>query len=235
MNIVNCLVVDDEPHAIRLLEKYIAMVPFLELKNSTSNPLEVIRYVESEKIDLVFLDIEMPNLSGIQIGKILSNRTKFIFTTAYSNFAVESYRLNALDYLLKPIEFERFYESIEKFNSVSALPVDVTNSDNFIFIKTDGKNNFEKVFFNDIIYIEGLKNYVIIYTESKKIITYSSLKNIDSQLSHSNFVQIHKSFIVSISHIKKTDSYSVFLQSTSLPIGATFKSSFFEKLNEYRL
>lgn len=233
MKMQRCLIVDDETPAIRLLESYVKKVPFLELVKSTTNPIEAIQIIEQENLDIVFLDIQMPTITGIQLSKIVKDKVNVIFTTAYPQFALESYDLNAADYLLKPFEFERFYAAVLKIKPIKTrneAPAD------FIFIKTDGKNNFEKVDVKDILYIESLKNYVSMHLTNKQIITYSTLKHFENELSKDRFIKIHKSFIVSIHHITKTDSLTVYLTNGSnLPIGDTYKKVFFERINNLKI
>jgi len=232
--VFKCIIVDDEPPAIRLLEKYVAKVSFLELVTATTKPLEALQILEKSEIDLVFLDIQMPELSGIQLSKIINNKTKIIFTTAYPQFALESYDLSAVDYLLKPFEFERFYKAILKLNEPKTSET-VTPTDDFLFVKTDGKNNFEKVYTKEILYIEGLKNYVAIHLSDKQIITYNTLKNIEDFLPTSMFIKTHKSYIISLAHITKTDSNSVYINATAIPIGDTYKKAFFDRIQELKL
>ncbi|CAM1340663.1 LytR/AlgR family response regulator transcription factor [Tenacibaculum amylolyticum] len=235
MEYLRCLIVDDEAPAIRLLESYIKKVPFLTLVAATTNPIEALGILEKETIDVLFLDIQMPTITGIQLSKIIKDKVHIIFTTAYPQFAIESYELNAIDYLLKPFEFERFYTAILKIKSKDNKEVLVAQDD-FIFIKTDGKNNFEKVHTKDIIYIESLKNYVAIHLSNKEIITYSTLKHFENELSSKQFVKIHKSYIVAIQHIVKTDSLTVYLSNNkNLPIGDTYKKHFFEIINKMML
>lgn len=231
---IKCIIVDDEPPAIRLLEKYVAKVSFLELVTSTTKPLEALQILEKSEIDLVFLDIQMPELSGIQLSKIINNKTNIIFTTAYPQFALESYDLAAVDYLLKPFEFDRFYKAISKLNEPKTVET-VTTTDDFLFVKTDGKNNFEKVYTKDIQYVEGLKNYVAIHLADKQIITYNTLKNIEECLPTSMFIKTHKSYIISLAHISKTDSNSVYINQTDIPIGDTYKKAFFERIQALKL
>lgn len=236
MKTIKCLIVDDEAPAIRLLESYVKKVPFLELISSTTNPIEAISSIEKEDLDLVFLDIQMPTITGIQLSKIVKNKVHVIFTTAYPQFAIESYELNAVDYLLKPFEFERFYSAILKIKPTEKEKTTTNSFTEFIFIKTDGKNNFEKVYTKDILYIESLKNYVSVHLKDKQIITYSTLKHFETELSSKNFIKIHKSFIVSIQNINKTDSLTVYLSNgKNLPIGETYKKVFFEAINKLQL
>ena len=152
-----CIIVDDEPPAIRLLERYVKQVSFLKLIASTTKSLEALEKLEKTQVDVIFLDIQMPNLTGIQLSKIISDKTKVIFTTAYPQFALESYDLNAIDYLLKPFEFERFYKAVLKLKDLEKTDKSKGSIENYLFVKTDGKNNFEKVYIHEISYIEGLK------------------------------------------------------------------------------
>lgn len=237
MEFIKCLIVDDEPPAIRLLEKYVSKVAFLELVSATTSSLEALSLIDKGHIDLVFLDIQMPDLTGIQLSKIVTGKTKIIFTTAYPQFALESYELNAIDYLLKPFEFERFYQAILKVKA-NSKPIEIKENgqtDTYLFIKTDGKNNFEKVYVKDICYIEGLKNYVAIHLKNKQIITYNTLKSIEEFLPKTEFVKIHKSYIISLQHIHKTDSLSVYINEKALPIGDSHKKEFFDRIQKMKL
>ncbi len=232
---IKCIIVDDEPPAIRLLEKYVSKVAFLELVTTTTNSLEALQIIEEQNIDLVFLDIQMPNLTGIQLSKIVKGKVKIIFTTAYPQFALESYDLDAVDYLLKPFEFERFYQAVLKLKSEKAFIEDTTEKNDFIFVKTGSKNSFEKVRIIDICYIESLKNYVAIHLKNKQIITYNTLKHIAEFLSKKDFIKIHKSYIVAINHIERTTTDSIFIHNTELSIGDTYRKDFFEMINKQKL
>lgn len=235
MEKLKCIIVDDEPPAIRLLEKYVSKVTFLEQVGATTNSLEALNMVETEDIDLLFLDIQMPDLTGIQLSKILRERTKIIFTTAYPQFALESYELNAVDYLLKPFEFERFYEAVLKVKDLPGKLKDGITAEEYLFIKTDGKNKFEKVVLKEVIYIESLKNYVAIHLKDKQIITYSTLIYTEECLPEADFIKIHRSYIVALQHIEKTDSLAVYLNNTNLPIGDTYRTAFFETIQQKKL
>jgi len=194
-------------------------------------------YLDEGCIDLVFLDIQMAKLTSIQLSKIIQGKTKIIFTTAYPQFAIESYNVNAVDYLLKPFEFERFYQAVLKVKeNAQAIEIkEQPNKDSFLFVKTDGKNNFEKVYVKDICYIEGLKNYVAIHLIDKQIITNNTLKSIYEFLSNKEFVKVHKSYIVSLAHIQRTDSLSVYINNKALPIGDSYKKLFFETIQKMKL
>jgi DNA-binding LytR/AlgR family response regulator len=237
MKILKCLIVDDEPPAIRLLEKYVSKVPFLELIGTTTSSLEALATIEEGNVNLVFMDIQMPDLTGLQLSKIVKGKTNIIFTTAYPQFALQSYEVDAIDYLLKPFEFERFYEAVLKVKNSSEPEAKIIQKevDDFIFIKTDGKNNFEKVYVKDICYIEGLKNYVAIHLQDKQIITNNTLKSIEDFLPVSEFVKTHKSFLVALRHITKTDSLSVFINGKCIPIGDTYKKELFEIIQQRKL
>ncbi|WP_442266749.1 LytR/AlgR family response regulator transcription factor [Tenacibaculum sp. ZS6-P6] len=235
MQKLRCLLVDDEAPAIRLLESYVKKVPFLELIAATTNPIEALGIIEKEELDVIFLDIQMPTITGIQLSKIIKDKINVIFTTAYPQFAIESYELNAVDYLLKPFEFERFYSAILKVKP-NEIQNTTTNSGQFTFIKTDGKNNFERIYTKDIIYVESLKNYVSIHTKENQIITYNTLKHFENELSSKQFVKIHKSYIVALEHVIKTDSLTVYLSNgNNLPIGDTYKKQFFDSINKFIL
>ena len=231
-----CIIVDDEPPATRILENYIGKVNFLEKVGVFNDSLKALEFLNTQIVDVIFLDIQMPQLTGLQISRIISKDIKVIFTTAYPDFALEGFELNAVDYLLKPISFERFYQAVSKLNSEPKTVVESQNTaPDFLFIKTDGKNKFQKIFLNEILYVESLQNYVCIHTKEQQIITHSSLKNVLESLPSSNFIQIHKSYVVSLKHIKSTDNFSVFINGKELPIGATFKDSFFEKIEKNKI
>lgn len=227
-----CIIVDDEPPAIRLLEKYVDKVPFLKLEKTFTKSLQALSFLESNSVDLIFLDIQMPEITGIQLSKIINKKVQIIFTTAYPEFALESYDVSAIDYLLKPIEFERFYQAVKKVLPKEAnVVLKNSNEKEYIFFKTDGKNKFTKVFLNDILFVQGLKNYVAIQQEDSEIITYNTLKNLKEMLPEQNFIQIHKSYIVSIKHIDSIENDAVWIQGKQLPIGNTYRKNFFEKIN----
>ncbi|WJS96874.1 LytTR family DNA-binding domain-containing protein [Flavobacterium johnsoniae] len=231
-----CIIVDDEPPATRILENYIGKVNFLEKVGVFNDSLKALEFLNTQSVDVIFLDIQMPQLTGLQLSRIISKNIKVIFTTAYPDFALEGFELNAVDYLLKPISFERFYQAVSKLNSEPKTVVsNQSNLLDFLFIKTDGKNKFQKVFLTEILYVESLQNYVCIHTEKQQIITHSSLKNVIESLPETEFIQIHKSYVVSLKHIESTDNFSVFINGKELPIGATFKETFFGKIEENKI
>jgi len=239
---IRCLVVDDEPLAIDLLEDYISKIPFLSLTKSFQNPIEALSEVQEGNIDLVFLDVQMPELTGIQFLKIANGKCKVILTTAYPQYALEGYELNVLDYLLKPIAFDRFYKAAQKAKesicnipaaavAVEALPpVPQTIINDFIFVKTEYK--IQKIYLNDILFIEGLKDYISIYTKNDRIITLQSMKKIDEALPDHLFVRVHKSYIVALDKIESIERSRIAIADKIIPIGDTFREYFFKMIED---
>lgn len=232
---LKCIIVDDEPPATRILENYIDKISFLEKAGVFNDALKALEFLNTQTVDVVFLDIQMPQLTGLQLSRIISKDIKVIFTTAYPDFALEGFELNAVDYLLKPIAFERFYQSVSKLKAAPKTEFVSNNSPDFIFIKTDGKNKFQKLFLDEILYVESLQNYVCIHTLKQQIITHSSLKNVIESLPEKDFVQIHKSYVIALKQIESTDSFSVFINAKELPIGATYKDAFFDRIDQNKI
>lgn len=231
--VITCIIVDDEPPAIRLLEKYAEKISFLSIKQTFTKPLEALSFLESNSVDLVFLDIQMPNITGIQLSKIIQDNVHIIFTTAYPDFALESYNVAAIDYLLKPIEFERFYKAVKKVTPKENTYFEAASPANdFIFLKTDGKNKFTKVVLSEVQFVQGLKNYVSLQLQDQQIITYSTLKHFGETLPNQDFIQIHKSYIVSIKHIHRIENDAVWIGENQLPVGNTYRKKFFERINQ---
>ena len=232
---ITCIVVDDEQHAIDILQEYIRKTPFLNLIYSTSNPLEALSFIQKEPVDLIFLDIHMPDLTGIQFLKVVGNRCKCILTTAYSEYALEGYEYSVIDYLLKPFSFERFLSASQKvlnaFPMPSPNPPPTNSRTDFVLVKTGVKGKMIKISLEDILFIEGLKNYVSIVTPQEKIIAYLNIKDLEKELPSNDFLRIHKSYIVSLNKIQAIDGNQVILpgtreKSTAVPIGGTYKNSF---------
>ena len=235
---IRCLAVDDESYASTIIAAFINKTPFLELIGTTTNAFEAVQMVQDGKVDLVFLDIQMPELTGIQFLKICGDKCKVILTTAYSEYALAGFDLDVVDYLLKPISYERFYQAATKAQQLISPPqVDLvippkTQLNDFIFIKGDTKNKFIKVNYIDILYIEGLKNYVSIYTSSQRIITYQALRELDVDLPKPPFYRVHKSYIISLDRIKMIDGNTIYINDQSIPIGETYKEGFFKVVRE---
>lgn len=236
---ISCLIVDDEQGAIDILRQYVEKTPFLTLAGTTTNPLDALRLVATQPIDLVFLDIHMPQLSGLEVLPLLRGRCQVIFTTAYSEFAVPAFELEALDYLLKPIAFERFLKASQKALRAQApvtMPVQpAALPDDYIFVKGDSKGHMRKVAFSDIVYVEGLKNYVSIYTEQERIVTLLNIKDLQERLPTSRFMRVHKSYIVSLDKIKALDGNLILFRDgkATAPLGDTYRRGFFEALQRH--
>lgn len=235
--ILSCIIVDDEPPAVRILQKYVEQLPNLNCVATTNKAIETLQLVEEFKPDILFLDIQMPELTGIQLSTLLKDKVHIIFTTAYAQFALEGFELNAVDYLLKPISFDRFIQAVEKVKNRTSIPepIEKSSEDEYFFVKTDGKNRFKKVLLNDVCYLESVKNYVILHTQAEEIITYNTLKYFEENLPQNRFIKIHRSYLVSLNSIEKTDSNEVWVLGKSLPLGDTYKNEFFERINRKTL
>lgn len=220
---LNCLIVDDEPVARKGLAEYVAEVDFLNLVGQCENAVKANAVLNETGVDLIFLDIQMPKLTGIDFLKTIKNPPLIIFTTAFAEYAIEGYTLDVVDYLLKPISFDRFLKSVQKALEVHTLkhqPATAKNADYF-FVKSDSK--FEKVRYDDVTYIEALQNYVIIHTAAKKLITYLTMTGLESQLPKDQFLKVHKSFIVSIPQIKAIDGNELLIGDGRVPISRNLK------------
>lgn len=224
--IFKAIIVDDEPKAIELLENYCNRIPNIECMQTFRNPVEAILYIEKQKPDVVFLDINMPNLSGIQAAKIIPKSTHVIFTTAYSEYAVESYELNASDYLLKPITFQRFVKAIDKLKPNTILKE--TTSSKQIIIKS-GYQTFQ-IAPETILYLEKEGNYMTYHTTSKKILARESVSEALAKLP-SNFIQVHKSYIIQLEHIELFDLNHVIINTVKIPVSKSYKAILKEKLS----
>lgn len=220
---INCLVVDDEPIAREGIMEYIRQIDYLNPVAQCKSAVEAAGLLQKSSIDLIFIDIQMPKLSGIEFVKALADPPLIIFTTAYSEYALEGFELDVVDYLLKPISFSRFLKAVEKAQSyLHARYKDVSITLDFFFIRCNGK--IEKIMMADVIYIEAMSNYVIIHTHQKKYITYVTFSGIEEQLPADLFVRIHKSYLVSISAIQTIDGNEVILGSTRLPLSKNYRS-----------
>lgn len=242
--ILKCIVVDDEPLALDIIADYIAKIPFLELVKATENAIEALQLVQEGGIDLVFLDIQMPELTGIQFLKIAGNKASYILTTAYSQYALESYDLNVSDYLLKPIAFDRFYKAVEKVRSLrqqsgsgaevqiqplaAVAPILSTKQD-FIFVKTEHK--IQKIQLDDILYIEGLKDYISIFTKSERVITLQNMKKMEETLPKGCFIRVHKSYIIAVEKIESIERSRILIAGKTIPVGDTYREAFFKLID----
>ncbi len=242
--ILKCIVIDDEPLALDIITDYISKIPFLTLVKSTENAIEALQLVQEGGIDLVFLDIQMPELTGIQFLKIAGDKANYILTTAYSQYALESYDLNVSDYLLKPIAFDRFYKAVEKVRlqvqkpnhsglSQVEVPVHVpppaSPQQDFIFVKTEHK--IQKIQLDDILYIEGLKDYISIFTKNERIITLQNMKKMEETLPKGRFIRVHKSYIIGVEKIESIERSRILIAGKTIPVGDTYREAFFKLID----
>jgi DNA-binding LytR/AlgR family response regulator len=224
---LNCVIVDDEPLAREGIASYVREIDFLNLSATCENPVELVKVLGNNAIDLVFLDIQMPKMNGIDFLKIVKDPPMIILTTAFPSYALESFQLNVLDYLLKPITFDRFFKAANKANDYHRLVnrasqglADETGADYF-FIKSGSK--YEKIALDDILYIQGMQNYVTIYTRKGKYVALLYLKNLEENLDSKNFLRVHKSYIVSISKIEAIEGNEIFIQSQRIPVSRNYR------------
>jgi DNA-binding LytR/AlgR family response regulator len=228
---INCLIVDDEPIARDGIMEYIRQIDYLNPVAQCKSATEAAGLLQKHQIDLIYIDIQMPKLTGIEFVKALSNPPLIIFTTAYSEYALEGYELDVVDYLLKPISFPRFLKSAEKAQSyLNAKIKDLSITNDFFFIKCNGK--IEKIIMADVIYIEAMANYVIIYTTQKKYITYLTFSGIAGQLPDNLFVQIHKSYLVAVSAIQTIDGNEIITNTVRLPMSKRYRNDIMNKIEE---
>jgi len=229
---INCLIVDDEPIARNGMLEYIEQVEFLNAVAVCKNAIEASSALQKSHIDLVFLDIQMPKITGIDFLKNLPNPPLVIFTTAFPEYAIEGYELNVLDYLLKPISFERFFKAVAKAQASLNLrsKQEISQTGAYFFIKSNQK--IEKILIEDILYIEALSNYVILHTKTKKHIVYMSFKGIESQLPQNLFLKIHKSFMVAVNAIQTIDNDEMILADHVLPISKSYRSAVMDRVEK---
>ena len=232
MSPIRCLAVDDEAYAGNIMADYIRKVPFFTFVGTTVNPLEALTAVQEGKVDLVFLDIQMPELTGIQFLKLCGSKCKIILTTAYPQYALEGYEHDVIDYLLKPVPFDRFLKAANKAFQVLSPPHSTDQATEYIFIKGDSKHKYHKIDVRDIIYIEGLKNYISLFTASGRVITYQSLRELEKQLPPPAFIRVHKSYIVSMAHIKMVDGNTIHIGESKIPVGETYRDHLFSMIHE---
>lgn len=240
---MNCLIIDDEPLAIEVIESYLQKIEGMKVIAKCTNPLEALNVLSKHQVDLVFLDIEMPNLTGIELVKSVDKLPQFIFTTAYPQYALQGFDLNATDYLVKPIPFHRFLKAVtrarEKFeiknkrsenNPPKTETAPATEYDDFIFVRADYEN--VKIYLNDIRYFEGLKDYIKIHLKSseKSILTLSSFKAIMDKIPSARFLRVHRSYVVNIDYITALQKTRLLLNTTKIPIGETYKEAVLQRL-----
>jgi len=247
---IRCLAVDDEAPALLILADYIGQLPFLTLVGTTTNPIEALTLVQQGLVDLVFLDIQMPKLTGLQLLKLAGNKCKVVLTTAYPEYALEGYENDVVDYLLKPISFERFFKAAQKALALLpgpaipapmaapvpvAAPISATPTPpaaGHMFVKGESKNKFLRVNYADILYIEGLSNYVSIQMPTQRVVTYQTLKELAETLPQPPFLRVHKSFIVSLDKIRMVDGNTIYIQDKEIPVSDTYREQLYKLIRE---
>lgn len=235
MNTISCIVVDDEPLAVRLMESYVAKTPFLSLKGSFTSGTATYSFLQDNPVDLLFCDIQMPNLSGMDLSRMLPERTRIIFTTAFSEYAVEGFKVRALDYLLKPISYEDFLSATVKAKEYFEVtePAEVTGQRKIksIFVKTEYR--LQQIDLDKITYIEGLKDYVKIHLNdgSTPVLSLMRLKNLEDTLPNEDFVRVHKSFIVRLTAIEAIERSHILIGQDRIPIGDSYKPRLYQALS----
>lgn len=234
---IRCLVVDDEVYATRMMGDYISKVSYLDLIGTAHNAIDALALVRDGGVDLVFLDIRMPQLTGIDFLKLCGNKCKVILTTAYSEYALDGFEYNVIDYLMKPIAFDRFFKAAEKALELIRSGQTLANPNkgiqhevDYLFIKGNSKNKFLKVNYDDILYIEGLKNYVSIFTTTQRLVTYQSLRELEEQLPNPTFYRVHKSYIVPLARIHMIEGNTLYIGDKLLPIGNTYREDFLKQI-----
>lgn len=235
-----CLIVDDERLAQELLQNYAQKIPYLEVVGTCSTAIEAMQYLQQNQVDILFLDIQMPDLTGLELLKSLRNQPATIFTTAYSEYALDGFELGVIDYLLKPIEFDRFFKAVSKVISsfsktVTPLTAAIAEPQKqqtppYFFVKSDGQ--LVKIAFADILFIEALQKYIRIHTAKERIVTLLSLSKIIEELPAINFIRIHRSYIVNIDQIERIEGNMVRMQKHQLPISKGQRDRFFTMIQE---
>lgn len=231
---INCVIIDDEPLAREGMASYVREVEFLNLVETCVNPVELIRLLDQHRVDLIFLDIQMPKMNGIEFLKIMPKPPMVVITTAFPSYALESFQLNVLDYLLKPITFDRFFKAANKAKDYHQLITKAADQNipdavaDYFFIKCG--NKFEKIYFNDILYIQGMQNYVTIYTHKGKYMTLLYLKNLEESLDSRQFIRVHKSFIVSINKIETIEGNEVIIPSHRIPVSRNYRDQLIQQV-----
>lgn len=230
-----CLLVDDEPIAVDIIRNHIGKLDNLEIVGVCGNAVEAFEFLREKPVDLIFLDIQMPKITGMDFLRTLKNPPKVIIVSAYREYALEGFELDVLDYLLKPVSFERFLKAIDKYyhqagksSFPAGMPADTENSSPFIWVRADRKN--QKIALDQIRYIEGLKDYVKIYLEDQMIISKASMKEMEEKLPDDRFIRIHRSYLVSVSRIQAYTQEHVEVDRNILPIGTSYKAAVMQQL-----
>lgn len=241
---IRCVTVDDEPLALEKMNAFVERVPYLELVGSFDNGFGAMNFLRQEKVDLMFLDIQMDELTGIQLLEVLTQRPRIILTTAYDQYAIKGYELDVSDYLLKPVSFQRFLMAVEKvYNSLnkdmnekqeeSKERTEITDKDSYILVRSEYR--LQKVFLDNIFYIEGMKDYSRIFTTENRIMTLQNLKKIEETLPTPPFFRVHKSYIISSKRVSSIGKNDIFINGQQIPIGGLYKKTFLDYIKKQRL
>ncbi|MCF8391290.1 MAG: LytTR family DNA-binding domain-containing protein [Bacteroidales bacterium] len=232
---INCIIVDDEPLSLDILEKYIGEVPFLSLQCNCSDAFEALEAIQKYNVDLIFLDINMPKLSGLQMLRTLTNPPDVIFTTAYPEFAVAGFEADAIDYLLKPFDFERFLKAVNKCrkdNDRAETAEKVNKDENVIWLKSDRK--LHRVLTDDILFIEAVGDYLKVVCDTKTLIVHETLHAMEENLSEYNFCRIHRSYIIPIDKLEFIEGNRVGISGSDFPVGQKYRDEFLDKVKALR-
>jgi two-component system, LytTR family, response regulator len=231
---IKCIIVDDELHGVNLLAKHVSQVSFLSLEFATTNPLEAINKILTEKIDLVFLDIHMPQMSGLEFVQTINGKSKVILCTAYAEHALEGFEYNVVDYLLKPISFPRFLRAAQKAMTIieQEKPHEKMEVDDFIFVKTEQKGKMVKVVFSEVYYIESMGNYVRFVSASGKVVALFTMKEVQSILPQQRFLRVHNSYIINLDLVMGIEGHELTIKNMiqKIPIGITYRDAVFAAL-----
>ena len=225
---LKCCILDDEPLAIKLLSGYVAKTPVLQLTLATTDPFKALATVQSGEVDLILLDIQMPELTGIQFMKIIDNKCGVILTTAYKDYALQGFEFDVIDYLLKPISFEKFHAAIQKATQRLNTQLPPKEYNHYLFVKSE--HRLIKVNFDEIFYFESFRDYITIHTTSDKIMTLQSLRSFEETLPSDKFLRIHKSHLIAIDKISAIENNRILINNTFLPIGEVYRDQVFTKL-----
>ncbi len=236
-NVLNCIAIDDEPSALKIIREFCSKIQAVNIVGTFTNPYEAIHTINNNQVDLIFLDIVMPQISGLEFLKTLYNPPMVIFTTAFKEYAFEGFEYDAVDYLNKPFAFDRFLKAVNKAFQLLRLKNPVNKaieeapsiSQGFLMVKVEYTTI--RIDLNDILYIEGLKDYVKIHTEGKLILTKTTMKNIIEKLPSGSFIRVHKSYIISLDKIDMIENSRIVIGNQRIPIGESYRSSFFEVVN----
>jgi two-component system LytT family response regulator len=229
-----CIIIDDEQHAIDVLTHYVNRIPSLEIMASFTNPLQALQFLNERPVDLLFLDIQMPEISGLDLIRAIGGRSKVILTTAYSEFVSDGFELEVTDYLLKPVSFPRFLKAVQRVTAPPppGTPAEEDLTGDYFFVKTELKGKMIKINFKDIDYIEGMKNYVAIHHDGIKTLAYLNMKDLEDRLPSRYFMRIHRSYIIALEKIVAIEGNTVQLRKIKeeILLGETYKASFLERM-----